>query len=714
MAEERTTPENGTPDTSWDEAVDTVVAAATPNGYLARAPRFPSPLLDAYSVALSTIDGEVRAPDPRVERQLPPMDAIAAASGLMVAPPPREARWWASLPGPAVTAAGETATAILPSGSGANAVAGGTRTRTRFHGAEDAEETVVVTGSLPPGASWRALIWWSVRGRLAQVRTVLLLSLLGGTIGLLLPVATSGLFGVAVPSGNSGLAAGILLAFALGSAGGAMLIVARNLLLIRLRQSSDARLAPGIMAHLLRLPLPFFRRMQSGEILNRSLAVETARETVDDGVLALVFTSVFGLVNLAYLLTIDVALGIAMFFIICIVVALVSILQMRARGQLVQYLEDRSAAESSFVAMVGAIVPIRVSGAESRAMAQWSRFFATQLTTLDRRIIGLASSEPFLIAGPIFMNVILVLAVVNGRGSFTASAFMGAYVAVAQLTIAMGLLAQNLNTLVELGPVLERVVPITSTAVERPGPARAPGPLQGRIQLTDVVFGYDPDQPPLLDGVNITIEPGEFVAVVGPSGSGKSTVMRLILGFETPWSGVVSFDGQDLADLDVAAVRRQMGTVLQTSMPFGTTYRECICGPLQIDDERLWQVIAESGLESEVRARGLDVPLGDRGGAISGGQRQRLMIARALASDPRIILLDEATSALDNVTQGIVMRSILGQSVTRVAIAHRLTTVERADRIIVVSGGQIVEEGAPADLLASGGHFARLAARQEY
>jgi len=217
-----------------------------------------------------------------------------------------------------------------------------------------------------------------------------------------------------------------------------------------------------------------------------------------------------------------------------------------------------------------------------------------------------------------------------------------------------------------------------------------------------------------LRGVSIAIERGEYVAIMGPSGSGKSTVMRLILGFETPWSGVVSFDGQDLADLDVAAVRRQIGTVLQSSMPFGTTYRECICGPLQIDDERLWQVIAESGLEPEVRARGLDVPIGDRGGAISGGQRQRLMIARALASDPRVILLDEATSALDNVTQNIVMRSILGRPVTRVAIAHRLTTVERADRIIVVSGGRIVEEGTPATLLASGGHFARLAARQEY
>jgi ATP-binding cassette subfamily C protein len=232
--------------------------------------------------------------------------------------------------------------------------------------------------------------------------------------------------------------------------------------------------------------------------------------------------------------------------------------------------------------------------------------------------------------------------------------------------------------------------------------------------MTNVVFGYDLERPPLLDGLTLTVEAGEFVAIVGPSGSGKSSVMRLILGFENPWSGVVAYDGKDLAELDVTAVRRQMGTVLQASVPFGTTYRECICGPLQLDDDSLWKVIAESGLEQEVRARGLDAPLGKRGGAISGGQRQRLMIARALAGDPRIILLDEATSALDNVTQDIVMRSILGRPVTRIAIAHRLTTVERADRILVVSGGRIEEEGTPAELRASGGHFARLAARQEY
>lgn len=714
MAEDRDTSQAAPRDASWDEAVDTMVAAATSDERVVGAPRFPSPLLDAYSVALATIDMEVRAPDPRVERQLLPTDAIAAASGVMAAPAPREARWWGSLPGPAVTATADWAAAILPRGSGAVAVTGGTRTRTRFRGDEGAEDTVVVTGPLPPGASWRTLIRWSVGVRRTQVGMLVLLSVIAGAIGLLLPVATSALFALAVPAGDEGLAAGILIAFALGSVGGALLIVARNIMLIRLRDSSDSRLAPGVMAHLLRLPMSFFRRMPAGEILNRTMSVETARETVDDGVLALVLTSAFGLVNLAFLLAVDVALGIAMSVTLVVVVAMVVLLQLRARRYLQVLLQERSASESMLMAVADAIVPIRVSGAESRALARWTRFAAPALTTLGRRLSAMGTPQPILVAGPILLNVVVVLAVTAERGAFTAAAFMGAYVAVAQLTVAMGLLAQNLSILGELGPTLERMVPITSAALERPEIGRAPGPLVGRIQLTDIVFGYDPNQPPLLDGVSITIEPGEFVAVVGPSGSGKSTVMRLLLGFETPWSGVVSYDGQDLADLDVAAVRRQMGTVLQASMPFGTTYRECICGPLQIDDESLWKVIAECGLEPEVRARGLDVPIGDRGGALSGGQRQRLMIARALASDPRVILLDEATSALDNLTQEIVMHSILSRPVTRIAIAHRLSTVEHADRILVVSGGRIVEEGSPAELLASGGHFARLAARQEF
>ena len=701
-------------DASLDDAIRAMSAAGTPFGRIASAHRFPSPLLDAYSVALTSMNEVVRAPDPRVERQLSPLDAISAASGVLTAPAPSQERWWDSLPGPAVTDAGDSAEAILPHGSGAEAIAGGTRIRSRFRGAKANADTVIITGSLPANASWLALIKWSLRGRGKQIGVLLLLSLVGGSLALILPLATSALFAVAVPMGDANLAAGIMVTLALAGVGGALLLVARNFLLIRLRNTSDTRLAPGVMAHLLRQPMTFFRRMSNGEILNRTLSVDMARVHVNDDTIGTVINTSFALVNLLFLFSIDAVLGLVISLAIGITMILMSLIQRRIKRLTTVMMAERSDLNSNTMSLIEAIVPIRVGGAESRALARWTQTAAPALSTV--REIEAESSKRFTIlaAAPLVMNTVLVLAVASQRGAFTAAAFMGAFVAVAQLTIAMTQLTQSLYLISELKPALERMVPITSSVVERSGPARAPGALQGRIQMTNVVFGYDLERPPLLDGLTLTVEAGEFVAIVGPSGAGKSSLMRLILGFENPWSGVVAYDGKDLAELDVTAVRRQIGTVLQASVPFGSTYRECICGPLQLDDDSLWKVIAESGLEREVRARGLDEPLGKRGGEISGGQRQRLMIARALAGDPRVILLDEATSALDNVTQDIVMRSILERPVTRIAIAHRLTTVERADRILVVSGGRIEEEGTPAELRASGGHFARLAARQEY
>ena len=710
MAEQNETPR----DASLDDAIIAMAAAGTPFGRIASAHRFASPLLDAYSVALTSMNEVVRAPDPRVERQLSPLDAISAASGVLTAPAPTQERWWDSLPGPAVTDAGDSAEAILPHGSGAEAISGGTRVRSRFRGAKANADTVIITGSLPSNASWLALIKWSLRGRGKQIGVLLLLSLVGGSLALILPLATSALFAIAVPMGDANLAAGIMVTLALAGVGGALLLVARNFLIIRLRNSSDTRLAPGVMAHLLRQPMTFFRRMSSGEILNRTLSVDMARVHVNDDTIGTVINTSFALVNLLFLFAIDAVLGLVIALAIGITMLLMSLIQRRIKRLTTLMMAERSDLNSNTMSLIEAIVPIRVGGAESRALARWTQTAAPALSTVRELEAESSARFTILAAAPLVMNTVLVLAVASQRGAFTAAAFMGAFVAVAQLTIAMTQLTQSLYLISELKPALERMVPITSSVVERSGPARAPGALQGSIQMTNVVFGYDLERPPLLDGLTLTVEAGEFVAIVGPSGSGKSSLMRLILGFENPWSGVVAYDGKDLAELDVTAVRRQIGTVLQASVPFGSTYRECICGPLQLDDDSLWKVIAESGLEREVRARGLDAPLGKRGGAISGGQRQRLMIARALAGDPRIILLDEATSALDNVTQDIVMRSILGRPVTRIAIAHRLTTVERADRILVVSGGRIEEEGTPAELRASGGHFARLAARQEY
>ena len=710
MAEQDETPR----DPALEDAISAMATSGTPLGQTAGAHRFSSPLLDAYSVALASMNEVVRVPDPRVERQLSPIDAVAAASGVLTAPPPRQGRWWDALSGPAVTVEGDIAEAILPRGSKAEAIKGGSRTRSRFRGAQANADTVIITGSLPSNASWLKLIAWSMQGRSKKIGAIVLLSIAGGMVGLLLPLATSALFRYAVPLGNASLAAGIMIALALGSVGGALLIVARNFVIILLRDSSDSRLGPGAMAHLMRLPMSFFRSMSPGEILDRTLSVDDARENVDDGSIGMVINAAFSTVNLIFLFVIDPVLGLVISLVLVIFMSLMSLNQRTANRLFSRMLKERSEVASSLMSFYEAIVPIRVGGAESRALARFTELAAPLVNTVGKLTVTSAIRQPLLTAAPLVLNVVLILAVVSQRGAFTAAAFMGAFVAVAQLTIGISLLSQKLWLIFELKPAFERIVPITSSVVERPGTVRAPGLLQGRIQFTDVVFGYDHERPPLLDGLNLTIAEGEFVAIVGPSGSGKSSVMRLILGFETPWSGVVAYDGQDLAELDVTSVRRQMGTVLQSSVPFGSTYRECICGPLQLDDDRLWQIIAESGLEREVQAQGLDASIGNRGGAISGGQRQRLMIARALASDPRIILLDEATSALDNLTQEIVMQSILGRPVTRVAIAHRLTTVERADRILVVTDGQIVEEGSPSELLASGGHFARLAARQEY
>ena len=267
----------------------------------------------------------------------------------------------------------------------------------------------------------------------------------------------------------------------------------------------------------------------------------------------------------------------------------------------------------------------------------------------------------------------------------------------------------------ELGPVLSRLRPVATEPRERAGSAQPPGRLAGAMTLSNVVFGYRRDQAPLLDGLSLSVEPGEFVAVVGPSGGGKSTVMRLLLGFEEPWDGSVTYDGRDLARLDPAAVRRQMGVVLQSSRPLGATVRECVTGPRRMDDGEVWALLEEAGLGDDVRdmPERLHAPVGDHGLALSGGQRQRLMIAGALAGRPRILLMDEATSALDNLTQAVVMRTVMSSPATRVIVAHRMSTVRDADRIVVVAGGRIAEEGTPAALLAADGHFARLARRQE-
>ncbi|MBU3751323.1 MAG: ATP-binding cassette domain-containing protein, partial [Mycobacterium sp.] len=402
--------------------------------------------------------------------------------------------------------------------------------------------------------------------------------------------------------------------------------------------------------------------------------------------------------------------------VVAALVAISVVVQIRARSALAAVLAARSKTDSLLLEYLRALVPIRVGAAETKAFARLADLQAQWLGALSLRIQRLMMSAPLATLGPLLINVVLVALVVSLGRQLPPREFLPIYAAVIQLTVAMTIVSANLTRLWEIGPVFARMDPLLDAAPERAVPGRRPEPLSGALSLTNVVFGYDHEQPPLFDGLNLSVAPGEFVAIVGPSGSGKTTILRLLLGFEQPWSGVITYDNSDLEELDPAAVRRQIGTVTQSALPFGATFRECVCGPLRVTDDQLWETLRKAGLEEVVRRSdgGLDAPVGDQGSALSGGQRQRLMIARALLGQPRIVLLDEATSALDNVSQEIVMSAIMDLPVTRIAIAHRLSTIARADRVVVVTDGRVVEEGTPQELLDRAGHFARLAARQEF
>jgi ABC-type bacteriocin/lantibiotic exporter with double-glycine peptidase domain len=261
---------------------------------------------------------------------------------------------------------------------------------------------------------------------------------------------------------------------------------------------------------------------------------------------------------------------------------------------------------------------------------------------------------------------------------------------------------------------MERMAPILATPVEESKEKDPPGPLSGAVEASGVTFRYGPGQPTVLENVSLSIQSGEFVAFVGPSGSGKSTLTRLILGFEEPESGGILFDGKDLRSLDATAVRRAMGVVPQHPQPMPGSLFENIVGVGEGSLDDAWDAAERAGLAEDIRRMpmGMHTIIPEGGGVLSGGQIQRLMIARVLFNRPRIILLDEATSALDNRTQAIVTESLTRLSVTRIVVAHRLSTVMTADRIHVFEGGRVVETGTYSELMAHGGLFSRLAERQ--
>jgi ATP-binding cassette subfamily C protein len=366
--------------------------------------------------------------------------------------------------------------------------------------------------------------------------------------------------------------------------------------------------------------------------------------------------------------------------------------------------------------LVTGIAKFRVAGAEARAFAVWAENFAQEKALafsagqVSNSLTVFSAIFPLLSSITIFAGLIYF----QQGGGLSTGSFLAFNAAFGQfLAAALGLTTTVLSILA-IVPIYERAKPILQAQPEVDEAKADPGLLSGDIEVSHLSFRYQPDTPLILDDVSLRIKPGEFVAFVGPSGTGKSTLFRLLLGFEKPEAGSIYFDGKDLAGLDVQAIRKQMGTVLQNGqlMP-GDIFSNIVgSAPLTLDDA--WEAASVAGLAEDLRQMpmGMHTVIGEGATTFSGGQRQRLMIARAIVNKPRILLFDEATSALDNRTQELVSQSLAGMQATRIVIAHRLSTIINADRIFVLINGKIVQSGTYAELMGQLGPFVELARRQ--
>jgi ABC-type bacteriocin/lantibiotic exporter with double-glycine peptidase domain len=349
------------------------------------------------------------------------------------------------------------------------------------------------------------------------------------------------------------------------------------------------------------------------------------------------------------------------------------------------------------------------------ALAIWVERFAEQKRNFiaSQRAGNLQKS--FEAAFPALATLLIFALAENVSGlKSQLGTFIAFYAAFGLSLAAVGEWAQAAGELLVAIPRIERLRPIIATAPEIGDDRKSVGDISGTIEFANVSFRYGGNGPRILDDVSLSVGKGEYVAIVGPSGSGKSTLVRLLLGFEKPESGVIFVDGKSLETIDIGLLRRQIGVVLQNSRLASGSIYDNICGAAQLSLDRAWEIARLAGLDRDIEAMpmGMQTLVAEGVSTLSGGQRQRLLIARALAHRPRLLLMDEATSALDNRTQAAVSESVSRLNVTRLVIAHRLSTVQSADRIVVLDNGRIVQTGGYAELVAQKGLFTEFAARQ--
>ncbi|MET7848876.1 NHLP bacteriocin export ABC transporter permease/ATPase subunit [Streptomyces avermitilis] len=653
--------------------------------------------------------------------RLDPVERVAIASRVRTRAVRLDGRWWRDNTGPLVghrTLSGAPV-ALLWRRGGYVAVqpSSGRETPIEKANAEEFEpRAVMFYRPLPErGLGPLGLMRFSMRGTGGDLRNLLASGLVTVAIGALVPIATGKVLGEYVPKAQHGLIVQVCLAIMITSVVSAAFMLLQNLTLLRMEGRIEATLQPAVWDRLLRLPTKFFTSRSTGELASAAMGISSIRRLLA-GVGPTVAQSVtVGAMNLGLLFWYSAPMALAAIGMLVVIAGVflgLGLWQVRWQRRLVVLSNKLN--NQAFQTLRG-LPKLRVAAAENYAYAAWAGEFARsrELQQKVGRIKNLTT-----VMGAVYLPLcsLLMFMLLAGpaRGAMSAAAFLTFNTSVTMLLTSVTQLTGAFVSAVAALPMFEEIKPVLDATPEvRPASTR-PGVLSGGIEARRLSFRYADDGPLVLDDVSFEIKPGEFVAIVGPSGCGKSTLLRLLIGFDKPVSGSVLYDGQDLGALDQSAVRRQCGVVLQHAQPFTGSILDCICGTEPYTPEEAMAAAEMAGLAEDIKRMPMGLHTIVQGsGAISGGQRQRLMIAQALIRRPRILFFDEATSALDNETQRTVIESTKALNATRVVIAHRLSTVMDADRVIVMEDGRVAQQGPPAQLLAdTGGRLHELVRRQ--
>ncbi len=532
-------------------------------------------------------------------------------------------------------------------------------------------------------------------------------------VGMLMPKLNQVLMGTVVSSGSMQLLYAVMSFLLFATIGSSLLMIIRTMLLSRIREKLNVNVSAATMMRILSMPASFLKQYSAGELNQYINYMDTLCNTVVDSLFSTAITGVFSLVYLTQIFAFAPSLVWPSLIITLLTLGislLSAMVQMRIDAEkMVLTAKERGLVYS----LITGIQKIRLSGSENRAFAKWSQAYAQSaaLTFNPPAIIVLSGviTTAITLIGTAVMYFIAVKSKVSVADYYafnTAYAYISS--AFASLT-AMALSAASIK------PVINLIKPLLAATPESSSSKESVTRLSGNIEISHMTFGYDPESKPLFDDFSLTIPARQYVAIVGKSGCGKSTLVRLLLGFEKPSRGVINYDKKDLQQLDVRSLRRQIGVVMQDGHLFsGSIFDNIVISAPTLKLQDAWDAAEIAGIAEDIRdmPMGMNTLLQEGGGTISGGQRQRLMIARAIAPKPRILIFDEATSALDNITQKKVSDALDKMKCTRIVIAHRLSTIRHCDRILVIDDGKIAEDGTYEELIARNGIFAELVERQ--